>query len=362
MSRFLAFAVIVLAVVPLSAQTWPCESTGGAYRECRIASSGVIKLVMEMSDRQCFEGVTWGTREGGVVWVDRGCRATFTVDKVNPGGRVLCESLNGSRAVCPADTSHGAWVSRQLSKAECFEGLSWGFDPERDLIWVDQGCRAEITLGRKPAKEPRPVTLDSPVIVCESEGKRRKDCPADTSGGVQIVRPLGENLCRFGEEWGYDAKGIWVSKGCRAEFVVRAKPKATVRAIVCESEDNARNHCAAETQFGVALVRQLGDRDCILDKTWGFDKDGVWVSGDCRAQFALGGFRLPANAVPENAARVICESTDGKQTQCAVDTARGVGLVRQISSSDCVLNRSWGYGPEGIWVSNGCRAEFAVAR
>ncbi|MEA2465408.1 MAG: hypothetical protein QOJ98_3155, partial [Acidobacteriota bacterium] len=34
----------------------------------------------------------------------------------------------------------------------------------------------------------------------------------------------------------------------------------------------------------------------------------------------------------------------------------------QTGSVNCVLNRNWGYGPDGIWVDGGCRAEFAVAR
>jgi DUF3011 family protein len=361
MARVLACVFVLSCAVPLFAQVWPCESTGGAYRECRIGSSGVIKLVMEMSDRQCFEGISWGTREPGVVWVNRNCRATFTVDKANPGARVVCESLNGGRAVCLADIDKGVALTRQLSKDECFEGLSWGYDAERNLIWVDRGCRGEFTVGRPFAHLPRTPPLDTPVL-CESANKRRTVCAADTAGGVQIVRTVSDAACRFGQEWGYDAKGIWVSKGCRAEFVVRSKPKPAVRTVTCESEGNKRRHCAAETQFGLALIRQIGDRACVLDTSWGFDKDGVWVTDGCRAQFALGGFRLPADAIPENAARVVCESVDGKRAECGVGTSRGVGLVRQISSSDCVLNRSWGYGPDAIWVSDGCRAEFAVAK
>jgi len=57
-----------------------------------------------------------------------------------------------------------------------------------------------------------------------------------------------------------------------------------------------------------------------------------------------------------------CESLDGGRKVCPVDTSRGVGLIRQVSGADCVLNQTWGYDRNGIWVTNGCRAEFAVAR
>ena len=142
---------------------------------------------------------------------------------------------------------------------------------------------------------------------------------------------------------------------------MRGKPKPTVRAVVCESVNNARSDCPAETQFGVAIVRQLSEAECVLGKSWGFDEKGVWVSEGCHGQFALGGYRLPPDAVPPTASKVTCESLDGGHKQCSVDTSRGVGLIRQISGSDCVLNRTWGYDRNGIWVTNGCRAEFAVA-
>jgi hypothetical protein len=356
-----ACAVLFTFASALHAQTWACESTGGTYRECRIGSSGVVRLVMEMSDRQCFEGSTWGTREGGVVWVDRGCRATFAVDTSQNGTRIICESLNGARAVCSATTTKAVGLARQLSKAECFEGQSWGYDPDRSLIWVDQGCRGEFTISRPLTKQPLPPTLNDQVV-CESGNGARKDCPADTSSGVQIVRQLSNTTCRFGQEWGYDAKAIWVTKNCRAEFVVRNKPKAMARAIVCESKNNARTQCPADTKYGVAFVRTQSDNACVLGKSWGFDDAGVWVAENCRAQFALGGYRLPAEAVPPTAAKVVCESLDGKRIDCPALTARGVGLVRQISETDCVLNRSWGYGPDTIWVADGCRAEFVVAK
>lgn len=356
----LASAVLLACATSMHAQIWPCESSSG-YRECRIGSGGVIRLVMEMSDRRCFEGVSWGTRQGGVVWVDKGCRATFTADNAEPTTRIICESLNDARAVCSATTSKGVFLTRQLSKAECFEGVSWGHDPDRNLIWVDKGCRGEFALAKGTTKVPIQPTLDSPVV-CESENGKRKDCAADTASGVQIVRSLTNSPCRFRQEWGYDAKGIWVTKGCGAEFVVRNKPKATIQAIVCESKNNTRAQCPADTKYGVALIRTQNDNACILGKSWGFDNNAIWVSDGCHAQFTLGGYRLPADAVPPNAAKLVCASVDGKRTQCDIATTRGVGLVRQISESDCILNRSWGYDSQGIWVSDGCRAEFVVAK
>jgi hypothetical protein len=366
MRRLLVMCAVLLSCASsLKAQTALCESFGKAYRECRIASSGTVQLVMEISERLCFESLTWGTSTPGTVWVKNNCRATFTV--TNTGiqplrGRnlLVCESTKGNREICTADASSGVLLTRQLSKAPCVQGESWGADPERDLIWVDYGCRAEFLLGRTNEVEVAPPYLDS-VVVCESEDGRRRNCTADTTAGVQIVRQLSDKACGFGHEWGYDGKGIWVTKGCRAEFVVRGKPKPLMRAIVCASENDARKQCPAETQFGVALMRQISERECILGKSWGFDETGVWVADGCHGQFALGGYRLTPEAMPLTASKITCESLDGGHKHCPVDTSHGVGLIRQISDSDCVLNRTWAYDRNGIWVTNGCRAEFAVA-
>jgi hypothetical protein len=364
MRRFLTMCAAVLlwsgAARGAATQTVLCESRG-VYRECRIGAMGTVRMVYEVSDRSCFEGITWGTKEGGVVWVDRGCRAQFAVDAITSGEtRIVCESQGGKRQACPADTTLGVSLSQQLSKAKCEAGVSWGFDEDRHEIWVDDGCRAEFILG-KLNRAPAAASLDG-TVTCESENGRRKECAADTSAGVQLVQQLSESACVYERDWGWDAKGVWVSRGCRAEFAVKAKKAAMARALTCMSKGGARATCAGETQYGVAIVKQLGPNHCILGETWGFDQDGVWVDKGCQAQFALGGYRLPASAVPPTATRLKCESIDGKRNVCAIDTSRGVGLVNQLSETTCILNRTWGYDPDGIWVADGCRAEFVVAK
>jgi len=319
-----------------------------------------------MSTNRCIEGATWGTKMDGVVWVTRGCRGMFTTDDNfgrGPRGdnRVVCESTTGSYTVCPANTAAGVALTRQLSIKPCVEEMSWGYEREKNQIWVDEGCRGEFILGPTVKTKIEPPTLNG-VVVCQSIDFRKVECKADTSAGVQIIRSFNEAQCGFGREWGYDRRGIWVTNGCRAAFAVRGNPKNTIVSVVCESTDGKRNVCGAETHFGVALVRQISESECVLDKSWGFDRDGIWVSNGCRAQFALGGYRLSAELIPQNSTKVICDSLDGKRNVCAADTTRGVGLVRQLGETDCVLNRTWGYSGDAIWVSDGCNAEFAVGR
>jgi Protein of unknown function (DUF3011) len=57
---------------------------------------------------------------------------------------------------------------------------------------------------------------------------------------------------------------------------------------------------------------------------------------------------------------VTCESADGHKQLCPVNTAGGVTLYRQLSSTACVQGRNWNVNPSVIWVSGGCRAQFMV--
>ena len=57
---------------------------------------------------------------------------------------------------------------------------------------------------------------------------------------------------------------------------------------------------------------------------------------------------------------VRCESTNSRRTFCRVNAYDGVRIVRQISHAACIEGRSWGSNDRGIWVSSGCRADFAI--
>lgn len=57
---------------------------------------------------------------------------------------------------------------------------------------------------------------------------------------------------------------------------------------------------------------------------------------------------------------VRCESTNGQRKYCRASTAGGVALRYQYSSEGCWKDDTWGYDGGGIWVTNGCRADFTL--
>jgi hypothetical protein len=58
------------------------------------------------------------------------------------------------------------------------------------------------------------------TITCSSDDGRRNYCQADTRRGVYLSRQISGSPCRQNQTWGYDGRGIWVDRGCRAEFQV----------------------------------------------------------------------------------------------------------------------------------------------
>ena len=67
---------------------------------------------------------------------------------------------------------------------------------------------------------PGGLAAQTTIVTCTSKPGERQECPADTSKGVALARSQGEAACLLGKTWGYDDKGVWVSDGCSAEFVV----------------------------------------------------------------------------------------------------------------------------------------------
>jgi hypothetical protein len=62
------------------------------------------------------------------------------------------------------------------------------------------------------------------------------------------------------------------------------------------------------------------------------------------------------------AGTVSCASRAGERTTCAANTAAGIALVSSTGSGECLLGKTWGYDPTGVWVSDGCSAEFALGQ
>jgi len=58
------------------------------------------------------------------------------------------------------------------------------------------------------------------TVYCESGDNRRHWCREGINARVRLVRQR-KGRCIQGRTWGVDRAGIWVDRGCRADFEVR---------------------------------------------------------------------------------------------------------------------------------------------
>jgi len=79
-----------------------------------------------------------------------------------------------------------------------------------------------------PAAHPETV-ITSPqgpnqsLVTCESNNGKRNFCSiGDARQSVEMVRQISNSACIQGQTWGNDNRGIWVDRGCRAQFRVIA--------------------------------------------------------------------------------------------------------------------------------------------
>ncbi|HEX4022505.1 MAG TPA: DUF3011 domain-containing protein [Acidobacteriaceae bacterium] len=128
-------------------------------------------------------------------------------------------------------------------------------------------------------------------LTCASDDGRRHYCSADTRYGVRMTNQRSGSACIQGQTWGFDRRGIWVDRGCRADFVLGVQRRRPVANITCSSNNGQRNYCPIDTSRGVRLVNQRSGSACIQGQTWGFDRRGIWVDRGCRADFAVGAMR-----------------------------------------------------------------------
>src|SRR5438128_1681557 len=140
----LIVAALAIFIPRSAAQTISCSSDDGKRHYCSASGPGRVRLVQQRSESACREGYSWGSDDRG-VWVDHGCRADFAIE-----------------------AGHGDW------------------DRDRDRDRDRDGYRGDNYGG------------GGQVISCSSDDMHRHYCPADTRGGVHLVKQHSDSSCKKG--------------------------------------------------------------------------------------------------------------------------------------------------------------------
>lgn len=155
------------------------------------------------------------------------------------------------------------------------------------LITLTTALLGSVLVGAFTGLPVRDAEARSRQVICESTHNRRQHCRVDTRGGVRLQRQLSNAPCRQNQTWGYNRDGIWVDRGCRAEFRVGDSDRRRNQRLTCSAEGSGRHLCRADVRNEVILIRQLSRAPCRFDSTWGYNRRGVWVDRGCRAEFEI---------------------------------------------------------------------------
>ncbi len=81
------------------------------------------------------------------------------------------------------------------------------------VIFLSSVGPGAFALSAAPLPQTRHVT-------CSSDDLRLHWCQVDTRDGVALVKQQGAADCVFNRTWGYARAGVWVDRGCRADFEI----------------------------------------------------------------------------------------------------------------------------------------------
>jgi hypothetical protein len=91
------------------------------------------------------------------------------------------------------------------------------------LLMVADPAAAQTAAAPPAAQAAGERSVPPTTVTCTSKpGDVPQHCPASTGAGVVLQKSMGESPCLLGRTWGYDEKGVWVSDGCSATFIVAA--------------------------------------------------------------------------------------------------------------------------------------------
>ena len=315
MSKFIFAAIItissLLTIAPVAAQSGTrekiqmIEQEYSRQNEGRIISDGQLEYYIDQSNAgwsmdQISEDMANSQRQyNDNNWRPRDGWVAR---------EVICSSINSQYTECPAPFNGTAVITQQISQSACVQGQTWGNKP--GAVWVNRGCRARFGIVPASSGNNPNYPENRQLVVCQSNRGRYRQCNTGFSGRVVLHKRLNNSAaCTSGRSWGQREGMVWVSRGCRAQFASAGRS--------------------------------------------GRGNDNNWDNGNNGNN---------GNWNRDNNYSVTCSSQNDAMTRCDWDSRYGSPrLVQQLSTTNCVNGRNWGYDSNrSLWVNGGCRARFAA--
>lgn len=198
------------ALALMQGQRIRLQSEDSRFAERHIRTGSGVRIVQRLSDAPCRLGYSWGY-DANHIWVDHGCRAIFEVN----AGR--WDDWNRDDRWGRSDRRNDPWDDRWGRRDD-----PWYNDRyDRNDPWYnDRYDRNDPWNNRyDPYNDPWYREANTRRVRVESDGGRRKIVRV-ANRGVRLARQISYARCIQGRTWDYNNSAIWVTDGCRAEFIV----------------------------------------------------------------------------------------------------------------------------------------------
>lgn len=186
----------------------------GRQGEATFRDGEYVRLPQQRYANEQYGEGTYGSRYGSNIQIVSAHYGNWNRN-VDVTQRLQAQMRNGEIHMQVSDAAMGTDPAPGQSKTLRVEYMVNG---QRQQAVVREGETLNLPEGSQASYYPGGTATQT--VVCESSNGQRQYCPADTRGGVQLMRQISGSACRQGSTWGYDNRGIWVDNGCRAEFSV----------------------------------------------------------------------------------------------------------------------------------------------
>ncbi len=138
-----------------------------------------------------------------------------------------------------------------------------------------------------------PALLAQNIKTCSSNDMKRHFCNMGPFRDARLVNQRSGSPCVRGQTWGIQGNSIWVDRGCRADFQLMnggpgRYPGGRSQGVRCSSGNMNHVRCPVNGQIArVEMARQISGSACIQGRTWGYDRNSLWVDRGCRADFTV---------------------------------------------------------------------------
>ena len=200
---------------------------------------------------------------------------------------VRCNSSVGGYNYCRTSTAGGVVLKQQHSPHACYQNDTWGYDGGG--VWVANGCSATFRTGRRDNDGDTAAKIGLGILALGVIGALADNNNNDDGYNNQPPPPPPQGYPPYDPNYpqqGYPQGGYPPQQGYPQQGGYPGNDDDAY-IISCDSKNNKNRFCPVQIRNYAQLVHQRSRSACRFNKTWGYDRRGVWVKKGCRGDFAI---------------------------------------------------------------------------